>query len=121
MAHPDAALYARWAGEQLRRTLRKLYTYESLGTATPSVCPDPRRIFLPPGAYVMRTTAGGDFAQRFEVVEPKNAFILDVFATTRDESGEGAHVYAASWYRKPCIGKRCHSTPSRSDPGEAAD
>ena len=93
--------FARVASEDLRRTLKRLYTYENLGSDDPSVCPDPRAVYLPVGEYVLYSSASRSFPQPFTVETDGNSFILEHFAAGTSGTKEGAGEYKAAWYRVP--------------------
>ena len=112
----NGEFYAEAASEQLRRTLKKLYTFEGLDSDNPSVCPDPRVFFLPPGEYVFYSSAERDFPQGFSIKDAGNCFVLEHFSMRRLESEEGPPVYKAAWFRAPCIGGACGGKASNYGP-----
>jgi len=93
--------FARVASEDLRRTLKRLYTYENLGTDDPSVCPDPRVIYLPVGNYVLYSSPSRNFPQPFKVETDGNSYIMEHFSAGSSGTSEGPGEYKAAWYRVP--------------------
>ena len=111
------AFYSRVASEELRRTLQRLYTYEDLGTDEASVCPDPRRLYLPPGDYVLYSSAERSLPQKFTVEDTANNFVFEHFSSARAGTTSGSANHRAAWYRAPCIGDKCGKSEASASNG----
>ena len=101
--------YAQVASDDLRRVLGRVYIYDwkTLGTPNSSVCPDPRKIYLPEGRYVLYIKGTKDFHQYFTVSNDNNEFLLEYFYVGNFDSGTASPRVA--WYKraKLCGGKAC--------------
>ena len=105
----DASYFAKVAAEDLRRVISRVYLYdwEKLGRDDSPICPDPRRIYLPDGRYVMFMKGTKGYYQYFTVDADKNDFLFEYYYVGDFKSGKmKPHV---AWYNRAglCGEKDC--------------
>ncbi|MEE2959943.1 MAG: hypothetical protein VYA34_04300 [Myxococcota bacterium] len=104
-----ASYFAKIATEDLRRVISRVYLYdwEKLGRDDSPICPDPRKIHLPDGRYVMFMKGTKGYYQYFTVDADKNDFLFEYYYVGDFKSGKmKPHV---AWYNRAglCGEKDC--------------